>query len=413
MSRSLLATGIWLLAAGLSAAEPQPVPAEVATVLGAEQKAATPEAQLAVLNEYHGKPHPLIELARGHAQAALAHDKEAGEAYHQALALDPTLHEAAFALARLAAAREDWAEAVRLLAEHCDPATAPAPALVLFQQAALARGDLRLALLLDERSLARFPEDQGVRRSDLSLLVHAQRPAEAATAARALLRLAPTDGEAWRALAWAEQELGDHEGALAALEAAFIAAPDAASRRRLAEAQLGAGQPQAALINLKVLIGAATDPRQLDPALLALGARAAADSGETAQALAWLDTIPDQARGRDLRLFAARLALKAGDPKAAGAALEPLLAAGELDPTVLMWAAAIAERAGDPTRGEALLRQAVAAAGEKAGLARLRLADLLVRRGRLEEARTVLREALSADPGDTQARAMLDALVTR
>ena len=78
-----------------------------------------------------------------------------------------------------------------------------------------------------------------------------------------------------------------------------------------------------------------------------------------------------------------------------------------------MWAAAIAERAGDPTRGEALLRQAVAAAGEKAGLARLRLADLLVRRGRLEEARTVLREALSADPGDTQARAMLDALVTR
>jgi tetratricopeptide (TPR) repeat protein len=408
----LLASSCWLLAAGLDAAEPQPVPAEVATTLGAEQKAATPEAQLAILNAYHGKAHALIELALGHVHASMGHEKDAGEAYRAALALDPTLHEAAFALARLAAAREDWAEAERLLADHCDPAIAPAPALVLYQQSALARGDLRLALLLDERSLARFPEDQGVRRSDLALLVRAQRPAEAATAARALLELAPNDTEAWRALAWAEQELGDHEGALAALEAAFIAAPEVAARRHLAEAQLGAGQPQAALANLKVLIGAAADPRQLDPPLLALGARAAADSGETALALAWLDAIPDQSRGRELRLFAARLALKAGDPKAAGNALEPLLAAGELDPTVLMWAAAIAERGGDPTRGEALLRQAVAAAGDKAGLARLRLADLLARRGRLEEARMVLREQLSADAGDTQARAMLDALAT-
>jgi tetratricopeptide (TPR) repeat protein len=407
--RGLLAAGCWLLAGFAAAAETR-VPEDVAAALRAAQTAGTPEAEVAALTGYHGKPHPLIQLALGHAQAALGHEREAGDAYRSALTLDPTLHEAAFSLARVAAAHDDWNEAVRLLAEHCDPATSPVPALVLYEQAALARGDLRLAEVLDERALARFPDDEGARRCDLALLTRAGRAADAAAAAQRLLKLSPRDAEAWRALAWAEQELGDHDGALAALEAAFIVAPDPASRRRLAEAQLGAGQPQAALANFRVLVGAAADPHALDPALLAIAARAAADSGETAQALAWLDAVPEAARTRELRLFAARLSLKAGDAKAAATALEPLLAAGDLDPAVLMWAAAIAERDGDPVRAEALLRQAVAASGDRVGLARLRLADLLARRGRLEEARAALREQLGADPGDRQARAMLDAL---
>jgi tetratricopeptide (TPR) repeat protein len=414
MNRACIAILLAISCAGAGAAEsPRVVPPEVAATLTSAQDAKDPQEQLARLQAYHGKAHPLVSLAIGNAQSALGHDHEAEEAFRAALALEPTLHDAAFALARVHAARQEWDAAQRLLAEHCDPALAPASVLALYAQVALARGDLRLGDALVERALLRFPDDEAVRRADLALQVRAERPPQVAAAARALLARSPRDGEAWRALAWAQQELGDAEGAVAALEAATLVAPDEATRRQVAEAEVARGEPQAALVRFRALIGAAPDPARLDCAFIAVAARAAAECGETAQALAWIELVPEATRPRELRLFAARVALQAGDAKGAVGALEPLLSSGDLDAGTLVWAAAAVERTGDTARAEALLRHATTIGGAASGLARLRLANLLARQGRGDEARAALRDQLSADPADTQARAMLDALEGR
>ncbi len=406
----LVVVFVVLAAPPAHASEARTVPEEVARVLRAVQASTNPAEQWAILAAYQGKPHALVALARGHAQSILGHEPEATQEYRDALRLDPSLHEAALALARQSAAHEAWAEAIQLLAAHCDPATADAPALMLYAQAALGMNDLRLATVLDQQALARFPADQGVRRLDVAVLTRSGRSAEAAVAARGALAHDPQNADLWRQLAWAEQDRGDQQAALAALEAAWLVSQEPFDRRRLADAQLGSGQPQAALVNFRVLATASLDAKSIDPPLLLAAARAAAEAGDTPQALAWLDRVPEESRTRHARLFAARIALRAGDTAAAANALEPLLAAGELDPGVLVWAGAIADKSGAWERAEALYRQAVAAAGQGTGAARLHLADLLVRHDRLDEARVVLREELSADPADTQARSMLEVL---
>lgn len=417
MSRHVAFRAVVLLSAcllGVGAAEPsRTVSEELGRLLERAQNEHDASARLALLRGWKGAEHALWHLALGHALVEREDLDAATAAYRQALVLDPTVHEAGLGLAHLAARREDWAGAVVLLGTHCDTNTVAAPALELYAQVALRSGDQRLAAVLVQQGLVRFPAQAGFRRLDLLLLVQAKRFAEAIQAARSLLANDPRMIEAWRQLAYCAQETGDHQGLLAALEAAWLVTGEVPDRRRLADAQLEAGQAATALGHYRVLIADGSGKRIAsaaanDQLLMAAAARAASEAGELALARAWLDAVPEAVRDRRVRLAQARLALQAHDTTAAEVALSALLAQGESDPAVLTWAAYVAEGAGHDDVAEARYRQSLAGAiaADQARLPTLRLAALLQRGGRGAEARRLIDAHLAKHPDDGDARAL-------
>lgn len=408
-----------ILAAALHAADtPQAVPTEAAALLTAIAE-LEPAAALQRIAEYRGPAHSLITLARAQARWRTGQEQSdakakrellvAAEADFAALAkADPSLTQAQLGLAQCAAAREDWPAASRAAAAAIDPGRSDRALLIFLAQTALRAGDWRLATLAAQHGILRFPEDANLRRVELAVLVHAGRSEDARQAVLALLAQAPDDADLWQHLAWSAQQTGREDEALAAREAALAVRPaDRALRRQLAEAQLARGLPQAALLTITPLVGEPPSREALaDETLIQLACRAAADAGDVVRARSWLAAVPESGRSRALRLLDARLAVRAGDEAAAGAALDTLVALGERDPAVLTWAAALAEGRGDLARAEALFIQAVAGEGASQAAASLRLATLYLKQDRRDEAATVLATHLAKHPGDTQARAL-------
>ena len=167
-------------------------------------------------------------------------------------------------------------------------------------------------------------------------------------------------------------------------------------RRALATAQVAGGQAPAAVATLAPLL---TDAASADPALVELAARAAIEADRAEQARRWLRAIPAAKRSRGGQLLVARLAVQADDVTEAQAALAAALQMGEPDPAIITWAGALAERSGDTARAEALYRQAESQTSTTAGL---RLALLLQRTGRHDEARAALAVYRKEHPGDPQ-----------
>lgn len=392
MSRLL---AILLVAAALAAGEAQTVPRPLAELL-ARVAAAEPAEAVRLVDGWDGEPHALLLLARGQARWRLDQRAPAEADFRAALERDPGLRQAHLGLAQCAAAREDWAAASRSAAAGIDAGNADAAQFAFLAGLALRAEDWRLATLAAQQGILRFPDDERLRRAELTVLVHAGRAEDARQAVLALLARAPGDAALWRHLAWSEQQLGRDEASLAALEAALLLQPaDRALRQQLVQAQLARGLVQAALLSVRPLL----EPASGDPAVAVLGSRAAADAGELALARAWLDAVPEAARTRDLRLQQARLALQAGDQAAAGAALDLLIRAGESSPAVLVWAASLCE-AGEPARAEALYLRAATPA------ATLRLVALYLRQQRRGEAAATLATYLVEHPDDAQARAL-------
>ena len=108
-----------------------------------------------------------------------------------------------------------------------------------------------------------------------------------------------------------------------------------------------------------------------------------------------------------MRLVAARLALRRGKTPQARRALDRLIAAGETDPSVFLWAGHLAETEKDWPRAEALYDQARKLRGRSARLAVLYLARLHFRLLRHADAARLLRKYLDTYPEDASARALL------
>ncbi len=415
--------------AALGAESPRTVSPEVAALL-TEVAAAEPADVVTRINAAATPLHPLLLLSRGQAYWRLSQDMAqvtaqdattetelsrvltaAEKDFTATLTADPTLKQAHLGLAQCAAAREDWPTAARQAGLGIDPGTADRSLITFLASTALHAGDWRLATLAAQTGILRFSDDQQLRRIELAVLVHADRGEDARQAVLALLAQNPSDAELWQHLAWAAQQTGRNDEAVAALEAALVVKPDDRNiRRSLVEAQLGRGQPQAAFVTVQPLFTEPISPVVLaDEGLMLLASRAAAEGGGDAgcvQARAWLAAVPEAQRSRAQHVQAARLAVRAGDTAAAAAALEILIAAGESDPAVLTWAASLAENTRDFARAEALYLRASATESAAAGPATLRLAGLYLGQDRREEARILLATYLSQKPDDTQAHAL-------
>jgi len=412
MIRSVLVTLLLACAALLVGAET--VPPAVAETLTAAQELDDPVAALAILDTHDEAGHPFLDLLRGQLLLRRAeHESEAERsaswtladtAFTAAAEADPTLRQARLGRAQVALLREDWTQATIHLGAALDWVAASSDDLLRAAQVAVRAEDWRLATVLVDTGLARFPGEERFRRLELSLLVHADRPADARQALRALLARHPDDAELWRHLAWAAQASGDEDEALAALEIALLHAPDNHTvRRSLAAAQVGRGFAASALATVRPLLA---DPAATDAELIVLGARAAADAGEPETALAWLEAVPEPQRDRSQRLLAARLHLRSGDPERAQAALAALIRLGEDDPQVLAWAGSIAEAADDAGAAEAWYAQAAAKDGPAAAAASLRLVAFYLRHQRRADAESALASHLAQHPSDPAARSL-------
>jgi hypothetical protein len=429
-----------------------PVPQAVATALDAAAAAPDPAAALAELERYRGPPHALIDLALAQNLALLADAADASAsatatapvaassasvtapaasvrrlgalmAYRDALALDPTLSAAHLGLAQLDARAGDWRGARAELAPAVDADRATAQELLFYGQAAAMTGDWTLATVIAERGLLRFPGEPGFRRQRLDALLRAGEILPARADALALLATHPDDAALWTTIAWCAHQSADGPGERAALEAAWLAhAHDRADGLRLAHAQLDAQEPQAALATLdatQAAAPAAAAPASADPALATLAITAALAAHDVPAAERWLALLPPAARDRRQRLLATEVALQSGDAQAAATAAAALIALGEDDPAVLAWTGALAERAGDDPHAEAWYRQALAASASAtstdanaeppaAHTAAVRLAALLIRESRRDEAAVLLATVLARHPDDQAARQLLD-----
>jgi tetratricopeptide (TPR) repeat protein len=217
------------VARGAPEAEPKrEVPEALVPVLNAAQRAleaSDPAAAIRILRSYQGPEDALQQLLLGYAHFDLEAYEESEKAFVAALKLDPALDQATTGLARSRGAREDWAGVIEVLRGEVDPETSDAPELGLYARAAFERGDLRLAALLAERGVMRFPEDVPLRRLDVAILLEREDWDEAAEAALGLLAREPDDPLLWRQLA-AATERSDSVLSVAALEAASLASLD-------------------------------------------------------------------------------------------------------------------------------------------------------------------------------------------
>jgi len=385
---------------------------EVAKLLRQAEAIKDPGAALGLLRRYAGADSSLIELLIGQEEMTQTdqggfdrakHLTAADTAFHQALVLDPHLREAQLGEAQVATENGDYARALVLAGPAIDPAVLPQ--LLYYAKVAMRAGDWELANAATEMGIMRFPGDAGFRELHLELLMRCGRYDDAARAALAQLSRKTSDTDLWRTLAYAEQERGDRMGELAALEAASISAPgDQGLRLRLGQVQLSEGLPQAALATARGIVGVHPLPAQaVDLGLMTFAVRAAADAGDLPTARAWLAAIPEVKRDRSLRLLEAHVDLQAEDYAAANQALSRLIALGENDPGILVWAASIADKTGDVSRAEAFYQQATLGQGIEAENAGLRLAVLYYRHQRYSDAQVLVATYLAKHPGDPSA----------
>jgi tetratricopeptide (TPR) repeat protein len=405
-------------AASQPAAESEPVTAEIAAVLHHAQDEADPAAALAILDAYKGPAHPLITLMRGQLHLALAdrgkdqelHRKEAERAFTAVAGQEACRHNAHIGLAQIAGARGDWKSAEEHCAQALSVEHATSGELEFYAQVATRAQDWRLASTLTQLGMMRYPAAAKFRQLEVVELLQSERCDEARQGLLALLGSDPADASHWRQLAWCDRTLKRDDEALAALELASLSAPtDVPSARALAEAQLGANLPLVALATVRPLIGEPARASALsDSRLIELGVRAAQAAGEVALGRSWLAAVPPAERTRSQQLLAARLAVQAGDAAAAGTVLAELIAAGEHDGAVLVWAGHLAEQGKDDARAEAFYAQAAAGDGPAAGNAALRLGSMYFRQQRWDEASGLVSTYLARHPEDHEAKRLLD-----
>jgi len=402
------------LAAAARAVEPVTLPKDLADGLRAAQedlragRAAAAVERLEMLPE-SVEDHALRHLVLGHAHLRQGHLEEAAEAYRKALAMDPGMTEAGLSLAQVRVRQERWRDAADLLGRYLDTDACAADLLLLYAQTARALQDGRLARLLVEKGIARFPSQVRFRRMDLALAVDEGDAAAVARAAEDLLGRLPGDADLWRHLAWARGETGEPAGRIAALEAAVLCdASDLATRRALLAAELADGNwPTVLARGRDLLAGPLAGKAVADADLMDVLVRAA-DAGEADAALrAWLGRVPPPKRTRAMRVAEARLALRRGQRGRAREILKQVIEMCDAGPSVYLWAGHLAEQAEEWAEAAAYYGHARSFEGRDARLATLYLARLHLRRGRDAEAVRLLRSYLAERPEDAVARSLV------
>lgn len=390
-----------------------PVPRALAPLLEKAQehlRAERPVEAIKLLESYRGTDdHALRHVLLGHAFYRQERPAPAAAAYRRALELDPGSPGARRALAQILAQQEQWPAAVEMLASVVDVRTSGADWIALYAQAALRAEDSRLARLLVTAGMTRFPGDPRFRKLDVALLTRENRPARAREGLMTLLQADAADAILWSR--WASLATDDVPASrrLAAFEAAVLCAPDDLDRhRQFLVALLMAGSAGSAVEHGQTLLAgplAAAAGEDVD--LVELLVRAADAAESSALVRQWTELIPAQKRSRTIQIALARAGLREAEPDRAHEALRRLIALGESDMSIYLWAGRLAEAAGAVAAAQAYYEQARQQDETASGMADLHLARLHIGAGRGGLAAQVLRRYLAAHPEDAYGRALL------
>jgi tetratricopeptide (TPR) repeat protein len=408
-SANLIVAVALLVPSGTAYASPaRSVPESVLPYLKRSEnalEASNPKKALKILLSMPEPKHPLGDLLIGHAYFELKEYPKAETAYERALAEDSTLREATIGLIQAYVAQRHWEKAHALLAREVLPESAPKNELGLYARVSIETGDHRLASLLIEKGILRFPEDIAFRKLDLALLLEQQDWARARDAAQGLLTKVPNDATTWLYLAHSQNGLGNQRAQRAALEAAFRLAPsDVNILRRFALAQLEAGHHQTALRAIEDAI--ALYPKKAS-SLLMLGSQVALAAENPTKAQEWLSAVPEGDRNRAHRRLSAMVALRGTNRQEARAAVKRLMEYGDTSPRTLLWAARLAEEAGDMAEAEARYQEVIASNSGDAQLAVLQLSRMLHQLGQTDRAARMLGQHVADHPEDDSARELL------
>jgi tetratricopeptide (TPR) repeat protein len=212
LGKLALAASIVAQATITQAAEPRAVPKALVPVLNAAERAlknGETKSAIKLLQSYQGDEDALLALMLGHSHQALKQFTQAENHYRNALKLDVSLKPAKLGLAQVLVDQSKWKAASDILGEVVKVDHGSASELGLYARVAFELRDLRLASLLVERAIIRFPSDLSFRRLDLALLMERNESKKAFEAARALLAKHPNDAQIWKQLA-AITEGGEH-----------------------------------------------------------------------------------------------------------------------------------------------------------------------------------------------------------
>lgn len=222
----------------------------------------------------------------------------------------------------------------------------------------------------------------------------AENPSAAALQAQTLIRAAPRNAAAHRLLAKALGKLGDDAQAKRARALAVQFTRDEQHVVRAHQAVLG-GRAEEALALLDNHLTQYPD----DPVALLVHGEALARIGRMSDAItdfeAALAFMPEY---REARLALVRVHYQRFDPRAALAALAPLLATNPEDVALLRWQAAMFSECGDHVKAETVLKKALARQpGDPALL--ISHGDMLRILGRTDSAERLYRQAIAVAPG--------------
>ena len=401
-----------LAAAGMAAesGSPRELPPELGELVTKAQRQLSegnPQQAIDTLKGYEGEEDDAIRhLLLGHAYSRRDEFDLAIQAYRRALGMDESLTDAHAGLARIYVQRQEWEKAAEELGQSVNVDKEEADVLVLYAQVALELDDLRLARVLIQKGITRFPRDARFRRLDLSLQSRDADPPQARRSLLFLLREQPGDAELWGQLAAFSD---DSKRQRVALEASLLANPSDLERHRdFLSAHLAAGHWMTVIKRGKELLnGPLAEQAKQDVEFVDLLVRAA-DVGERDELLAqWLGLLPEEKYTDAMRIAQARYALRKGEKEKAREVLGRLIELGGADASVFLWAGHLAEDAGDYARAQALYQQAGQQGSASGSIASLYLARMHLRQGRVEQSRQAVRNYLQSHPADTTARALL------
>jgi len=362
-----------------------------------------------LLAPFKGKDHPSRRLMMGYAYEKLSDPDRAAGQYQAALKLDPTMSSAGLALAQIYASKEQWSAAAELLGKYANIDACPKDVLLLYTQVAGKMKDRRLQSLLAAKGISRFPTDRTFKRMDLQNLLDSGNYPSAKQSVLGMLTDEPVNAKLWRQLAFIQERSSRDTGKLSAVEAALLCDPtNMENHRQFLAGHIGLGNFHVVIQHgRKLLAGVMRKEALKDIAILGLLIHAA-DMNQADQTLeTWLSLVGDDKQTRAMQLAEARLALRKGKTTLARQTLDRLIAAGDTDPSVYLWAGHLAEQTKAPDRAIVLYGQARKLTGPAADIATLYLARLHLDAKRHEQASRLLREHLQAHPQDTYARAML------
>ncbi|TVR14015.1 MAG: hypothetical protein EA401_05420 [Planctomycetota bacterium] len=392
----LVTSAVPLLANELSASQRETWLGAVAEAVENEDLA---EAR-ATLAEHPDDDHLLSHSWRGRVSALEDAWREAEVHFARALEHQADYRPAAEGRIQALAMLEDWPALRRMIGPWLEHADSPAPWWRAAAHAAWEDNDALIAEDIARRGLGRYPDDIVLGRILALAMEDIGDPQRSIAAWQRVANHAQAEAEDWYYLSHSLDRAEQHSQARRAMLIAHQLDPNHPS---IADSYLAMLMDHdfaddAYQLAHTLLAGAVSEAR---PQRLLMAARSAEAKGAHTTAIAWLEAIDHEQRTTAWQLLYARSQAATGEPTVALEAIDQLIAQGQADANLRLWAAQLAWQEDILDQAEAHLRAVLARSTTDRSIlqrTRMHLMRLLMQQGRYDEALQEAEALLQENP---------------